>query len=95
MQTSENFPSRNCLIIPNGHHSGLPPVVRMPVNASFRRPEYRQGSKIESPGDLSDSFYRSRASSDSLPLHSYVSYRVQTIASCVSALWSRRGTRPD
>jgi hypothetical protein len=32
---------------------------------------------------------------DRLPLHGYVSYRVQTISSCVSALGSRRTARPD
>ena len=36
-----------------------------------------------------------RPSSDSLPLHGYVPYKIQTAPSCVSALGSPKGARHD
>src|SRR5215212_2166758 len=48
-RTSENTPSRNCLIIPERPHCGLPREVRTEPEVSFRRLWWRQSQAFTGP----------------------------------------------
>ena len=56
--TSENAPSRNCLIIPEKPHFGLLGVVKMDPEAPFRYLDYCYPEPWEPSSDLSDSLSR-------------------------------------
>src|SRR5215203_5830818 len=48
-RTSEKTPSRNCLIIPERPHCGLPREVRTEPEVSFRRLWWRQSQAFTGP----------------------------------------------